>query len=152
MCIRPSSAIGFTDIHAASISVGGKKRTRHSPSVINSVYSSLQFWDGRAPGLKEQAKRSIENPAEMATTHAVVVKRLALFKQAWVTDDVTIEIVVNSISSFERTALRGNSRLVAFITATTRRAPSASAQGWLKLFVDPNCAVCHTIGKKTMRS
>jgi hypothetical protein len=31
----------------------------------------------------------------------------------------------------------GTLRSVAFITATTRRAPSASAQGWLKLFVDP---------------
>jgi di-heme cytochrome c peroxidase len=103
VCILPSSAIGFTDIHPASIGVGGKKRTRHSPTVINSAYSSLQFWDGRAPSLEEQAKRPIENPVEMATTHAVVVKRLALFKQAWGTEDITIEIVVNSIPSFECT-------------------------------------------------
>jgi cytochrome c peroxidase len=113
-CILPSSAIGLTDIHPASIGVGGKKRTRHSPAVINSAYSSLQFWDGRAPSLEEQAKRPIENPVEMATTHAVVVKRLARFKQAWGTEDITIEIVVNSIPSFERTVLSGNSRFGRF--------------------------------------
>ena len=90
--ILPSSAIGFTDIHSASIGVGDKKRTRHSPTVINSAYSSLQFWDGRAPSLEEQAKRPIENLVERATTHAVVVKGLALFKQAWGTEDITIEI------------------------------------------------------------
>jgi len=149
--ILPSSAIGFTDIHSASIGVGDKKRTRHSPTVINSAYSSLQFWDGRAPSLEEQAKRPIENPVEKATTHAVVVKRLTLFKQACGTEDITIEIVVNSIPSFGGTVLSGNLGSVAFITARTRRAPSASAQGWLQLFVDPkkgNCAVCHTIGKR----
>jgi cytochrome c peroxidase len=152
--ILPSSAIGFTDIHSASIGGGDKKRTRHSPTVINSAYSSLQFRDGRAPSLEEQAKRPIENPVEKATTHSVVVKRLALFKQACGacgTEDITIEIVVNSIPSFGGTVLSGNLGSVAFITARTKKGAVASAQGWLQLFVDPkkgNCAVCHTIGRR----
>ena len=96
VCILPFSAIGgFTDIHPASIGVGGKKGTRHSPTVINSAYSSLQFGDGGATSLEEQAKGPIENPLEMATAHAVVVKRLpadpkdvALVKPAWGTEDI----------------------------------------------------------------
>ena len=86
---------GFTDIHPASIGVGGKKGTRHSPTVINSAYSSLQFGAGGATSLEEQAKGPIENPVEMATAHAVVVKRLpadpkdvALVKPAWGTEDI----------------------------------------------------------------
>jgi cytochrome c peroxidase len=86
---------GFTDIQPASIGVGGRKGTRHSPTVINSAYSSLQFWDGGATSLEEQAKGPIENPVEMATAHAVVVKRLpadpkdvALVKPAWGTEDI----------------------------------------------------------------
>src|SRR5438270_6267034 len=67
--------MGFADSRPLSIGVGGKTGTRHSPTVINSAYSSLQFWDGRAPSLEEQAKGPIENPVEMATTHADVVKR-----------------------------------------------------------------------------
>ena len=110
-----------TDIHPASIGVGGKKRTRHSPTVINSAYSSLQFWNGRAPSLEEQAKRPIENPVEMATTHAVVVKRLVLFEPAWGTEDITIEIVVNSIPSFERTVLSGNSPFGRFYYAHDKK-------------------------------
>jgi cytochrome c peroxidase len=154
-CHSPQS--GFTDVHPASIGVGGKKGTRHSPTVINSAYSSLQFWDGRAPSLEEQAKGPIANPVEMASTHADVVKRLqadpkyvALFKQAWGTEQITIDLVVKSIASFERTVLCGNSRFDRFYYGHDKKALSASAQRGLKLFIDPkkgNCEVCHTIGK-----
>jgi len=120
--------MGFADSRPLSIGVGGKTGTRHSPTVINSAYSSLQFWDGRAPSLEEQAKGPIENPVEMATTHAEVVQRLqadpkyvALFKQAWGTDQVTIDLVVKSIASFERTVLSGNSPFDRFIMDMTRK-------------------------------
>jgi len=43
---------GFTDRHSVSQGVGRKTGTRHSPTVINSAYSTLQFWDGRAPSLE----------------------------------------------------------------------------------------------------
>jgi cytochrome c peroxidase len=149
---------GFTDIHPVSTGVGGKKGTRHSPTVINSAYNYLQFWDGRAPSLEEQAKGPMINPVEMATTHAAVVQRLqgdpkyvALFKQAWGTDQITIDLVVKSIASFERTVLSGNSPFDRFYYGHDKKALSASAQRGLKLFVDPkkgNCEVCHTIGKQ----
>ncbi len=154
-CHSPQS--GFTDVRPASLGVGGKKGTRHSPTVINSAYNFLQFWDGRAPSLEEQAKGPIANPVEMATTHADVVKRLqsdpkygALFKQAWGTDKITIDLVTKSIASFERTVLSGNSPFDRFYYGHDKNALSASAQRGLKLFTDPkkgNCEVCHTIGK-----
>ncbi len=154
-CHSPQT--GFTDRHPASIGVGGKKGTRHSPTVINSAYSFLQFWDGRAPSLEEQAKGPIANPVEMASSHPDVVKRLqdspdyvALFKQAWGTDHITIDLVVKSVASFERTVLSGNSPFDRFYYGHDKKALSASAQRGLKLFMDPkkgNCAVCHTIGK-----
>lgn len=149
--------MGFTDTHPVSLGVGGKQGTRHSPTVINSAYSSLQFWDGRAPSLEEQAKGPIANPVEMASTHADVVKRLqadakyvALFKQAWGTEQITIDLVVKSIASFERTVLCGNSSFDRFYYGHDKKALSASAQRGLKLFMDPkkgNCEVCHTIGR-----
>jgi cytochrome c peroxidase len=155
-CHSPES--GFTDRHSVSTGVDGKKGTRHSPTVLNSAYNQVQFWDGRAPSLEEQAKGPIANPVEMATTHQIVVARLqadpkytALFKQAWGTDHITIDLVVKSIASFERTALCGNSAFDRFYYGHDKKAISASAQRGLKLFMDPkkgNCAVCHTIGEK----
>jgi len=149
---------GFTDTHPVSNGVGGKKGTRHAPTVINSAYYELQFWDGRAPSLEEQAKGPIANPVEMATTHDAAVARLqadpkyvALFKQAWGTEHITIDLVAKSIASFERTVLCGNSAFDRFYYGHDKSALSASAQRGLKLFMDPkraNCAVCHTIGEK----
>ncbi len=154
-CHSPDT--GFTDRHPVSLGVGGKKGTRHSPTVINSAYNDLQFWDGRAPSLEEQAKGPIANPVEMATTHADAVKRLqanpayvAEFRQAWGTDQITIDLVVKSIGSFERTVVSGDSPFDRFYYGHDRKALSASAQRGLKLFMDPkkgNCEVCHTIGK-----
>jgi cytochrome c peroxidase len=155
-CHSPDS--GFTDRNSPSIGVGGKKGTRHSPTVINSAYNELQFWDGRAPSLEEQAKGPIANPVEMATSHDAVVahlqadpKYVARFKEAWGTDRITIDLVVKSIASFERTVLCGNSAFDRFYYGHDHKALSASAQRGLKLFMDPkkgNCAVCHTIGEK----
>jgi len=154
-CHSPDT--GFTDRNKVSNGVGGKKGTRHSPTVINSAYNTLQFWDGRAPTLEEQAKGPIANPVEMASSHADVVKRLqadpkyvALFKQAWGTDQITIDLVVKSIASFERTVLCGNSPFDRYYYGHDKNAISASAKRGLKLFMDPkkgDCAVCHTIGK-----
>lgn len=154
-CHSPEAA--FADARPVSIGVDGKKGARHSPTVINSAYNFLQFWDGRAASLEEQAKGPIANPVEMATTHGEVVKRLqadpkyvARFKQAWGTDQITIDLVVKSIASFERTVLSGNSPFDRFYYGHDKKALSASAQRGLKLFVDPkkgNCEVCHTIGK-----
>ena len=148
---------GFTDIHPVSLGVAGKKGTRHSPTVINSAYNLQQFWDGRAPSLEEQAKGPIMNPVEMASTQDDAVKRLradpkyvALFQQAWGTDQITIDLVTKSIASFERTVLSGNSPFDRFYYGHDKNALSASAQRGLKLFMDPkkgDCEVCHTIGK-----
>jgi len=154
-CHAPEA--GFSDPRPLSIGVGGKKGARHSPTVINSAYNFLQFWDGRAPSLEEQCKGPIANPVEMATTHANVVKRLrddpkyvALFRDAWGTDQITIDLVAKSIASFERTVLSGNSPFDRFYYGHDKAALSPSAKRGLKLFMDAkkgNCAVCHTIGK-----
>ena len=155
-CHSPES--GFTDRKSVSTGVGGKKGTRHSPTVINSAYNELQFWDGRAPNLEEQAKGPIANPVEMATTHDAAVARLqadpkyvTLFKQAWGTDRITIDLVAKSIASFERTVLCGDSAFDRFYYGHDKKALSAAAQRGLKLFMDPkkgDCAACHTIGEK----
>ena len=155
-CHSPQA--GFADRNKFSLGVGQKKGARHSPTVINSAYNALQFWDGRAPTLEEQAKGPMVNPVEMASTHADVVKRVqanpqyvALFKRAWGTEQITIDLVVKSIASFERTVLSGNSPFDRFYYGHDKKALSAAAQRGLQIFTDPkkgNCAVCHTIGKE----
>jgi len=154
-CHAPQFA--FSDEHAVSFGVGKKTGTRHAPTVINSAYSTLQFWDGRAPSLEEQAKGPMANPVEMAHSLDGVVKRLqadpkyvALFKQAWGTDKINIDMVAKSIASFERTVIAGDSPFDRYYYGHDKTALSPAAQRGLKIFTDPkkaDCAVCHTIGK-----
>jgi cytochrome c peroxidase len=154
-CHAPQFA--FSDNHPFSEGVGKKLGTRHSPTVINSAYSTLQFWDGRAPSLEEQAKGPMTNPVEMAHSLEGVVKRLQAdakyperFKQAWGTDQITIDLVAKSITSFERTVVAGDSPFDRFFYGHDSTAISGAAQRGLVIFMGPkkgNCAVCHTISK-----
>ena len=147
----------FSDEHQVSAGVGKKTGTRHSPTVINSAYNTLQFWDGRAPSLEEQAKGPMANPVEMAHSFDGVVKRVqadpkyvALFKRAWGTDQINIDLVAKSIASFERTVIAGDSPFDRFYYGHDKKALSPAAQRGLKIFTDTkkaNCEVCHTIGK-----
>lgn len=111
-----SPQYGFADPKPVSEGVGNQKGTRNSPTVINSAYFKVQFWDGRAPSLEKQAEGPVENPVEMANHLAVVEERLnadpnykAEFAAAWGPQPITYEMVEKSIASFERTVLAGNS-------------------------------------------
>ncbi len=156
-CHSPEA--GFTDRNSVSLGVGGKKGSRHAPTVINSAYNPVQFWDGRAPSLEKQAEGPIANPVEMAHSLDGAVKNLQaeakyveMFKKAWGTDKITIDMVTKSIASFERTVLSGNSPFDRYYYGHDKKALSASAQRGLKIFRDPkkgNCEVCHTIGEKS---
>lgn len=154
-CHAPEFA--FSDNHQFSVGVAGKLGTRKAPTVINSAYSPLQFWDGRAPSLEEQAKGPMANPVEMAHSLQGVVQRLqadpkypSLFRAAWGTDQITIDMVAKSIASFERTIIAGDSPFDRFFYGHDSKALSYAAQRGLKIFKAKNkgnCEVCHTIGK-----
>jgi cytochrome c peroxidase len=153
-----SPTMGFTDDKPVSRGVQNKTGTRSAPTVINSAYSELQFWDGRAASLEKQAEGPMANPVEMAHTLQGVVEHLQAnagyreaFKNAWGTERITIDMVTKSIASFERTVLSGNSPFDRFYYGGDKKALSLSAQRGLKVFVNPkrgNCAVCHTIENK----
>ena len=154
-CHAPQFA--FADNRQLSRGVGGKLGTRKAPTVINSAYSPLQFWDGRAASLEEQAKGPMANPVEMAHSLKGVEERLQadanypeLFKKAWGSDRITIDMVAKSIASFERTVVAGDSPFDRFFYGHDSHALSAAAQRGLKIFKAKdkgNCEVCHTIGK-----
>jgi cytochrome c peroxidase len=56
----------FTDSPlATSRGIHGLTGTRNAPTVANSVYSPLLFWDGRSPSLEDQSLHPFLNPVEM---------------------------------------------------------------------------------------
>jgi cytochrome c peroxidase len=142
---------GWTDQAKVSTGIRGQKGGVSAPTVLNSAYMDLQFWDGRATTLEEQAKGPIENPVEMGFTHAAATTAIAgvpgyppLFEKAFGSPAVTIDRIAQAIASFERTVLTGNAPYDRF-EAGDKKALSASAQRGMKLFFGKaNCSVCHS--------
>lgn len=155
-CHRPEA--GFGDPDPFSSGVGGQKGGRQSPTVLNAAYFDVQFWDGRAASLEEQARGPVANPVEMANTLEAVEEMLAAdpsyvaqFEAAWGPGPITYEMVEKSIASFERTVLAGNSPFDRFMYGGEADALSESAKRGLEVFRDAkkgNCAVCHEIGEE----
>ncbi|HWB97829.1 MAG TPA: cytochrome c peroxidase, partial [Bryobacteraceae bacterium] len=153
-----SPGLGFSDGRRVSTGVHGKTGSRNAPTVFNSAYFTVQFWDGRAPSLEKQAEGPVENPVEMAHTMPDVVKKLsadptyvAAFEKAFGPGPVTYEKVEKCIASFERTVISGNSPFDKYYFGGDKKAMSPAAIRGLEVFRKENkgnCVVCHTIDQK----
>ncbi len=142
---------GWTDQSPVSTGIHGLKGTRNAPTVLNAAYNLLQFWDGRAPSLEEQAKGPIQNPVEMGFSLPGAVKRLKairgyapLFKEAFGSPGVTIERVVQAIASFERTIITGNSSYDRYQAGDAQAMSPGAQRGMEVFFGKGNCSICHT--------
>jgi cytochrome c peroxidase len=150
--------IGFTDGQKFSRGASGKFGTRNAPTVINAAYVPIQFWDGRAASLEEQAGSPMASPIEMDQAHDVAVSKLeadpsyrARFEKAFGPGPVTIGKVSKALASFERTLLSGDSAFDKYEYGGRKDALSAAAIRGLAIFRDStkgNCATCHTINDK----
>jgi cytochrome c peroxidase len=130
----------------------GKIGTRNTPTVFNAGFQFAQFWDGRAPDLKEQAKGPILNPVEMAMPNEKeVVKVISsipeyqdLFKKAFPNEKnpITFDNIAHSIAAFERT-LVSKSRYDQWVTGDKNALTDEEKIG-LKTFIEVGCITCHT--------
>lgn len=142
-------AAGFADPRQFSLGVGGKQGGRNAPPAMNAAYNHLQFWDGRAGSLEEQALGPIQNPIEMAETLPGVVKKLGAvpeykkrFQEVFGTN-VTAEGIARAIAAFERTLISTNSPFDRHV-AGDKTALSDSAKRGLELFQGKaRCVLCH---------
>jgi cytochrome c peroxidase len=144
-------AQGGDDDRATSLGVAGKTGNRSAPTVWNSAFMSVLFWDGRAASLEEQAKGPLINPVEMAMpNHAAVIARLKKIP-AYVSqfnavfggkDALTIDNVARAIAAYERTLITPDSPVDRFLKGD-KRALSTQAQQGMKLFDKLGCVRCH---------
>lgn len=142
---------GFADPSATSTGVGRALGGRNSPTVLNRLFSSDQFWDGRAADLETQAHGPLTNPAEMAMgSHEDVVARVKavhgyapLFQKSFGDETIDIRRIAQAIAAYERTVLTGNSPFDRY-TAGDKDAMSAAAVRGMALFNGKaNCKACH---------
>ena len=149
-CHMPSLA--FTDGQPVSTGIHGQKGGRSAPTAINRVFSSAQFWDGRAATLEEQSVGPFANPIEHGFKDhdelVAKVKSIAgyqpLFELAFGSPAITTDLIGKAIASFQRTLLSGNSAYDRFTQGNEEQALSANAQNGFRVFLGKGqCLRCH---------
>jgi cytochrome c peroxidase len=141
------------DGRATGAGIHGQRGGRGSPTVWNSAFNTVQFWDGRAKSLEEQAKGPLVNSREMGmTSHDLVIDRIrqipgyvAEFKKAFPKDKeaVVIDNVARAIATYERTLITPNSPFDKYVRGNKKAMDAQQIRG-MKLVEEIGCTACHT--------
>jgi cytochrome c peroxidase len=143
--------LGGVDLQETSIGHHWQRGGRNAPTVLNAVFNTAQFWDGRARDLQEQAGGPLVNPVEMGTTEQHVVEQLSgipgyvdAFRQAFPgqANPITFENVRDSIALFEATLLTPNAPFDRYLKGDQNALTAAQREG-LQVFISKGCAACH---------
>lgn len=130
----------------------GERGERNSPTVYNAAFHFVQFWDGRAATIEEQAKGPILNPVEMGMSGdvAVIDKLRAipgyrpLFAAAFPNqpEPITYDNIALAIGAFER-KLVTPAPFDRYLAGDTSALTDQQQLGLAK-FMDSGCIICHT--------
>ena len=139
------------DITPTSQGATGISGKRNAPTVINAGFQFVQFWDGRAHDLMEQAKGPILNPIEMAlrTPEEVIgcLRKekgyLETFRRAFPGDPnpITFDNLAEAIAAFERTLIAPG-RFDQLLEGQEDALNPQEKRGLTK-FIQYHCVECH---------
>ncbi|HSE96728.1 MAG TPA: parallel beta-helix domain-containing protein, partial [Blastocatellia bacterium] len=133
---------------------GGADIKRGAPSIWNAAFNHMQFWDGRAPNLEEQARGPITSDVEMAEDPDNLVKELKAISEYVERFDsafggqngsgVSFDNVVKAIAAFERTLTANNTPFDRFVNGDRNAITPAQYRGF-NLFRSgkTRCFECH---------
>jgi cytochrome c peroxidase len=136
------------------VSEGDKGFTgdRNSPTVLNAALHTMQFWDGRAETVEEQAGMPILNPVEMnIPSEKFLEDRLSkieeyqqMFASAFPDQSkpITFKNITTAIAAFERTLITP-SRFDQYLEGNYN-ALTQNEKAGLKVFIKSGCNSCHS--------
>ncbi len=153
-------SMGGTDNLKTSVGHSWQQGLINAPTVLNSSMNFVQFWDGRASNLKEQAGGPIASPSEMAFTHTLVIDVLnsipqyvTEFRLTFSTDSIKINHVTQAIAEFEKTLVTPNSRFDQWLLGNGDAITKDEIAGY-QIFKQSGCVICHngvSIGGKSFQ-
>ncbi len=140
------------DNQPTSVGDDGMRGNRNSPTVMNAALAFVQFWDGRAKDVEEQAGGPILNPAEMnIKSPEALVKKLKetegypkLFSAAFPDDPnpVSYQNIQLAIGAFERTLITP-SHFDSYLLGETDKLNDQEKRG-MQAFINTGCTTCHS--------
>ena len=137
------------DNHQYSHGVNDQLGGVNAPTVYNAVYNFVQFWDGRAKTLADQAAGPPLNPVEMASeSFDQIIAKLDADKdfakafKAVYSDGLTEANITDAIEEFERTLITPNARFDKWLRGDDSALTADELAGY-ELFKKYDCATCH---------
>ena len=146
-----SVSTGGADNLKTSIGHRWQKGPRNAPTVLNAVFNTAQFWDGRAKDLAAQAKGPVQAGVEMGNTPegaVTTLKSMPEYIRAFAlafpggADPVTFDNMALAIESFEATLTTPNAPLDRYMAGDETALTPEQKHG-LELFAAKGCAMCH---------
>lgn len=142
---------GGDDSRTFSMGVHGKTGGRNAPTVWNSAFHSVQFWDGRADLLEDQAKGPVTNPVEMGMSEieSAMDKVRAIpgykpyFEKAFGKDSMTVDNAAKAVAAFERTLITPNSPYDKYVKGDKKAITAQQVKG-METFAAAGCTACHS--------
>ena len=135
---------GYSNGVPRSAGFKGQLGDRNSPTTLNRLYSTLQFWDGRSKSLEDQALGPVQNPVEMANLNKLGGYK-PYFQKAFGSEEITADRVAMAIASFERTLLTGDSPFDRFQAGDQNAVSDAAKRGFTIFMSKGNCNECHPL-------
>ncbi len=146
-----NTMLGGEDNRGGSVGVGGQVGGRSAPTVWNAAFNDVQFWDGRAASLEDQAAGPVTNPIEMGMKNwDDVVTRLksiegyqALFEKAFGKDSISKDNTTKAIAAYERTLITPNSPFDKYVKGNKSAMTGQQIRG-MNLAIESGCTGCHS--------
>jgi len=139
---------GGAEPRKTSTGIRGQVGPINSPTVLNAGYNFVQFWDGRAKDLQEQAAGPVENPIEMGAKWDEVVERLKKNEEYVATfaklyeDGITRDNATDAIAEYEKSLITP-SRFDKYLLGDETAITDAEKKGY-STFKEVGCTACHT--------
>ena len=146
--------LGFSDGMDRSVGARGQVSQRSAPTLWNSAFLKVFFWDARAHSLEEQAIGPLFSDKEMANTPEQLLANLSqveaypeLFEQAFPDsqDALAIDNIVTALSAFQSSLISLNSAYDRYAHGDAKALSPHELEGLnvFRSFV-ARCSQCHT--------
>jgi cytochrome c peroxidase len=134
---------GWADPRRFSLRFDGKPTPRHSPTLVNRLFSDVQQWAGTRASLEDQVmKASDQTPELLVKNLGAIAEYQAQFKKVFGTE-LTPEGVAKALAAYERTIWSGNSPYDRFRAGDAAALPAAARRGLALFEGKARCVACH---------
>jgi len=148
-CHNPG--FSWTDGLPRAIGHGMKEHLRHTPTILNTAWADLLFWDGRAESLEEQALKPIVAPGEMNQDLDKMVEIVTaipgygrMFADAYPGRTISAEAIGLALANFERTVVSGSAPFDDWIGGREPAISESAKRGFDYFNSRADCQLCHT--------